>query len=162
MPKRSRARATGAGDEALAHPELALGHLEDCWDEPDPVPRAGRPDLEQLQGAWATVSGRRPAEFLVSGNHVTVHFADGTIYLGCFDLHPAASPKAMDVRIEEGPPPHRGLTALCIYELDGDTLRWCTSGPGQKERPSDFAAPDDAHHLCLVFQREHRNGARPS
>src|SRR5205085_1527111 len=126
MTKRLHGRGRG-GDGPSAHPEM-LGHLEDCWDEPAPVPAPGLPDLELLQGVWNSVSGRRPAEFLVSGTHVTVHFADGAIYLGSFELNSAESPRTMDVRIDEGPPHHKGLVALCIYELDGDVLRWCTSG----------------------------------
>jgi hypothetical protein len=66
----------------------------------------------------------------------------------------------MDVRIEEGPAQHRGQTALCIYELKGDVLRWCTAGPGREERPTAFPAEEDHHYLCMVFRREARAPAR--
>jgi len=154
MTKRLRKRVA---NEAPSAPPALRGHLEDCWDEP--VAAAGLPDLERLQGAWVCVEGRRRGEFLVSGSHVTVHFTDGAIYLGTFELNPAAQPKTMDVRIDEGPPNHKGLTALCIYELDGETLRWCTAGPGQHPRPGHFPTAEDANHLYLLFRRQRPAGS---
>jgi uncharacterized protein (TIGR03067 family) len=129
------------------------GHLEDCWDEPDPIVRPLGTDLEVLQGAWAFVEGRREAEFLFSGSHFTVCFSDGTIYMGSFELDLASRPRVMKMQIEEGPARHRSLAALCIYEIIGDTLRWCTAGPGQLERPAAFPPADDPRFLCLLFRR---------
>jgi len=108
---------------------------------------------------WQTVTGRRPAEFLVSGDHITVHFADGVIYMGSFTLEQAGRHVHMSIRIEEGPAHHKGLVALCICEMDGDTLRWCTASPGHADRPTAF---DDQNpqHLCLTLRRESRDGRR--
>lgn len=126
-------------------------HLEDCWDEPDA--NLMRSDLEAFQGAWESVGGKRPAEFLVSGDHFTVRFADGDIYMGRLALQPDAWPPRLVFAIEEGPRHHRGLQALCIYELTGDVLRWCTAGPGAAEWPAAFAAEDDPKYLHRVFRR---------
>jgi uncharacterized protein (TIGR03067 family) len=127
--------------------------LEDFWDEPAPAIRLPVSDLEALQGAWMAISGRRQATFLISGNLFTVHFADGAIYMGSFTLGVNGRNRTMDVHVEEGPTQHRGQLALCIYELDRDTLRWCTNSPGQETRPAGFA---ESHpmHLCLVFRRQ--------
>jgi uncharacterized protein (TIGR03067 family) len=137
----------------------AVGHapvgLEDCWDEPAAPGLDGRDDLEALQGRWVSVSGRRPAELLVSGVHYTVRFADGDIYMGALELLLEARPRGMDMRIEEGPARHKGRIALCLYELDGATLRWVTNGPTHAERPAAFAE-DGPQALCLVFRREAR------
>jgi len=129
------------------------GHLEDCWDEPDQAVRPAA-ELDALQGRWVFVSGRRETELLVSGAHFTLRFADGDIYMGAFELDERARPRGMVMRIDEGPPRHRGLSALCIYEVAGDTLRWCTPGPGLKEWPTAFAAAEDPHYLSLVLRRE--------
>jgi uncharacterized protein (TIGR03067 family) len=137
--------------QSLSSENKSPSHLEECWDEP--AADLLQADLAVLQGAWATLSGRRMAEFLVSGQHFTVHFVDGDIYMGSFTLDPTAWPKRMDVCIDEGPSLHKGQSALCIYEVDGDTLRWCTAGPGQRERPASFTT-DDRHSLSLIFQRE--------
>jgi uncharacterized protein (TIGR03067 family) len=153
MPRLSRARSAQAKAQAG---EVLAGHLEDCWDEPDARAKTACTYLDLLQGAWVTVSGRRRAEFLVCGTQVTVHFADGEIYMGSLTIDPYARPAAMDIRIDEGPQKHRGKIALCVYEVDGDTLRWCTAGPGQLARPDGVFAEKDRYHLSLVFRREHR------
>jgi uncharacterized protein (TIGR03067 family) len=128
--------------------------LEDFWDEPTPSARPCLADLEALQGAWTAISGRRQATFLISGNHFTVHFADGEIYMGSFSVGTNGRFRTMDVQVEEGPQRHKGQSALCIYELEQDVLRWCTASPGQMDRPADFIEADPLH-LSLVF-RKHR------
>lgn len=128
--------------------------LEDSWDEPMPGIACARSTLERLQGAWMAVAGRRQAEFLIAGNRLAVHFADGDLYLGSFTLDHDGRHATMDVFVEEGPPRHKGRTARGIYEVDGDVLRWCTASPGQDQRPIAFAESDPLH-LCLVFRREH-------
>ena len=95
-----------------------------------------RADLEQLQGAWLSVSGRHQAEFLIAGNLFAVKFLNGKIYMGTLDLDAGERPKEMLMRIDEGPLRHKGKFALCIYELTGDTLRWCPTEPGSDERLS--------------------------
>jgi uncharacterized protein (TIGR03067 family) len=128
--------------------------LEDVWDEPAPGASCALSDLERLQGAWLAVAGRRRAEFLIAGNRIAAHFADGDVYLGSFTLDHDGRHSTMNVRVEEGPRSHKGLVANCIYEVDGDVLRWCTASPGQDDRPRVFAECDPLH-LCLVFRREH-------
>jgi uncharacterized protein (TIGR03067 family) len=150
MAKTSRSRGASPASEVHAH-------LEDCWDEP--LSHHQPTDLDLLQGAWISISGRREARLLVAGNHFTIQFHDGDIYMGCLEVDSLSQPKAMELRIVEGPAHHRRQTALSIYELQADRLTWCTSGPGQK-RPDEFAAEDDPACLSLVFQRESRNGRR--
>jgi uncharacterized protein (TIGR03067 family) len=157
---RSRAAASGA-DNHRAPSELwdEILWFADFWDEPEPIERRQASDLERLQGAWTTVDGKRPAELLISGQHLTVHFRDGEIYMGSFTLSGLGKQLTLDVQIEEGPPKHRGQTVLCLCELEGDTLRWCNASPGMTERPSAF---DDhnPHLLCLMLRREHRTDVR--
>jgi uncharacterized protein (TIGR03067 family) len=154
MAATSLTGAVPAEGKTSVNPETLPGRMEDSWDEPAPPDEGGRGDLEGLQGAWLSVSGRRAAEFLVCGARFTVRFKDGDIYMGTFDLVPAARPKTIDMRIDEGPARHKGKTALCIYDLDGDTLRWCAAEPGHTERLTAFAAGDDPRVLGLVFRRE--------
>src|SRR5262245_10669949 len=118
------------------------------------IEKEARLELERLQGAWLTVSGRRQAELLVAGDHFAIKFFDGDIYMGIFDLDPGERPRAMDMRIEEGPVKHEGKIALCVYELEGDMLRWCPGEPGSEQRPTVFPPPDDSYRLSLVFRRE--------
>jgi uncharacterized protein (TIGR03067 family) len=113
-----------------------------------------RADLEALQGAWVSVAGRRVADLLIAGRLFAISFRGGELYMGSFELNPAASPKAMDMRVGEGPARHRDKVALCIYELEGDKLRWSPGEPGEGERPACFSAPDDRRQLSLVFRRQ--------
>jgi len=112
-------------------------------------------DLAQLQGAWASIAGRRQAELLIAGNLFTIKFLDGAIYMGTFEIDPSESPPAMDMRIDEGPIKHKGRITLCIYDLAGDTLRWCPGKPGAEQRPDAFPDEDDCDGLCLVLRREY-------
>jgi uncharacterized protein (TIGR03067 family) len=111
-------------------------------------------DLERLQGTWMAVSGRQHVEFVVSDYLFAMRFRDGETCLGTFRLGPQCRPKTMDMRIDEGPARYRGKIARCIYELDGDTLRWCPAEPGNEQRPSTFPSATDMRFLCLEFRRQ--------
>ncbi len=114
---------------------------------------AGR-DKERLQGMWKFVSGIREAHMLIAGEHFTVTFKNGDVYLGTYTLDPTAKPKMMDMTIREGPEKHRGKTSLIIYELDGDHLIWCPAEPGTGNRMRAFPPEGDTQHLCIIFRRD--------
>jgi uncharacterized protein (TIGR03067 family) len=112
-----------------------------------------RTDLERLQGTWDSVFGRREAELLIAGGLFTMRFADGAVYMGAFRLEQAAWPRGIDMRIDEGPREHRGKIALCAYEIDGESLRWCAAEPGANDRLSAFPPENDPRYLYLEFRR---------
>jgi uncharacterized protein (TIGR03067 family) len=111
-------------------------------------------DRARLQGTWEYVSGIREMELLIAGDHFTARFKHGDIYLGTYRIDPTARPRAMDMLITEGPEKHRGKTALCIYEFDGDRLIWSPAEPGTGTRPAAFPSQEDVKGLCIVFLRE--------
>jgi uncharacterized protein (TIGR03067 family) len=143
---------------SLSDPLDPLACLEELWDEPACTASLSR-DVAGLQGTWLFVEGRRKAELYVCGNHLTVHFADGDIYMGTFILNGDGIVGSIDVLIEEGPTRHRGRIALGIYEVQGDTLYWCTASPGPLDRPLSFheTTPD---LLSMVFRRDPIVGRR--
>jgi len=94
--------------------EEILRQEEDNWDEPELPKRGAEAELESLQGPWLTVAGKPRAELLIAGGHYTIRFEDGLIYMGVLELDPSARPKAMHMRIDEGPAHHKGKTALCL------------------------------------------------
>jgi uncharacterized protein (TIGR03067 family) len=112
-----------------------------------------RTDLELLQGTWVSVFGRREAEMLIAGGLFTVRFADGDVYMGAFRLDPTLWPKAIDMRVDEGPAQHRGKIALCVYDLHGDALLWCPTEPGTTERLAAFPPENDPRYLYTEFRR---------
>jgi len=75
---------------------------------------AVKKEMAQLDGDWSMVSGQANGiplpKDLVAGD-------------------PTKKPKAIDYMMTEGPT--KGKTHLGIYELDGDTVKFC------------FAAPDE-------------------
>ena len=119
-----------------------------------------RIDLDQLQGVWVSVAGRQEAELLIAGNLYAVKFLDGKIYMGTLDIDAGEQPKEMIMRIDEGPIKHKGKFALCIYELEGDTLRWCPTDPGSDEQLTAFPAVDDNRYLCMTFRKQRPGNRR--
>jgi len=119
-----------------------------------PYQRAQR-DLAHLQGVWVSVAGQRRADFLVAGHLFTMKFHDGALYMGTFDVEHDESRPTMTMRIDEGPVKHKGLIALCLYDLKNDMLRWCPGKPGADERPALFPSEDEDGALCLLFKREY-------
>jgi uncharacterized protein (TIGR03067 family) len=115
---------------------------------------AARRDRERIQGVWGFVAGKREAQLLISGDHFTMRFRNGDIYVGTFTVDPMQRPKAMDLQIREGPEQYRGKTALAIYEIDGEHLIWCPAEPGQCDRLRAFPPEEDPGHLCIIFKRE--------
>jgi len=115
---------------------------------------ATRRDKGRLQGAWSFFSGKRAAQLLIAGDHFTICFKNGDIYVGTYELDPTHKPRAMDLMIHEGPERFKGKTALAIYEFDGDHLIWCPAEPGRQERLRAFPPEDDLGHLCLIFRRD--------
>lgn len=110
-------------------------------------------DLDLLQGAWRTVAGRRHARLLIAGQRFTFEIEDGDIYMGTIFLDDEASPKQMDMLVEEGPAHVKGLIALCIFHVDGDVLRWCPTKPGSDRRLRGFPSVEDDRYLSLVLKK---------
>ena len=50
--------------------------------------------------------------------------------------------------ITDGPAAHKGLTAFCIYHVDGDVLRWCPSVPGAGYRLTQYPNVFDDRFRC--------------
>jgi uncharacterized protein (TIGR03067 family) len=119
---------------------------------------AARRDRERLQGTWSFVSGKREAQLMISGDHFTMRFRNGDIYVGTFTVDPTNRPRAMDLVIQEGPEQYRGKTALAIYEMDGEHLIWCPAEPGRESRLRSFPPEDDLGHLCIIFKRNRPKG----
>jgi uncharacterized protein (TIGR03067 family) len=109
---------------------------------------------KQLQGTWLVTSGRWKCRLHFAAHHFALHFERGDIYLGVYTVDPTRNPGAMDMTIEEGPEEYRGLTALCLYHLDGDTLRWCGNEPGHDVRHAAFPPEGHGKFPTIVFRRD--------
>jgi len=105
-------------------------------------------DMAQLQGEWTMVSGtadgnampdamRETAKRVCKGDETTVTVGAQLIMKAKFTLDPSRKPKTIDYQMIDGPT--KGKKQLGIYELAGDTAKFCFGSPGA-ERPTDFTS----------------------
>ena len=144
---------------------IGLGSLalSTCWAQHN---GAAEKDKAQLQGEWTMVSGERdgqafPANFMkgskrvAKGDEITVMLQGQLFMRAKITLDPVKSPKAIDYSITGGP--YAGKTQLGIYQLDGDTAKFCFSAPGG-ERPDGFTTKPNSGRTLTTW---HRERARP-
>src|SRR5207244_3615460 len=104
-----------------------------------------------LQGTWAAEKDGKKAEMTFTKDMFSIVFDGEKKFQGTFKTDASKTPKHIDMKITEGDK-YQGMTALCIYEIDGDTLKWCANEPGKDTRPTAFADKEGGH-LFLVFKR---------
>jgi uncharacterized protein (TIGR03067 family) len=134
-------------------------------------PRPADPDLAKLQGTWSTVSlisnGRtivaaNPAANLppqpgpvtalaYEGDHWLVLMDGQTVATGITRLDSSKTPKEIDILDASGTKTDK--SQLGIYELDGDTYKYCLASPG-KPRPTAFASPEGSGISLGVSRRK--------
>jgi uncharacterized protein (TIGR03067 family) len=122
-------------------------------------------DKEALQGTWRPVSSEQEGEdtlaaakqytFTFDKDTFTVKRDDQLILKGTFKVDPSKSPKAIDMTITEGRrDDEKGQEAHGIYEFTQDGLKWCTSEPGRKEHPKEFATKKGSNDLYVTLKKE--------
>jgi uncharacterized protein (TIGR03067 family) len=124
-------------------------------------------DLDKLRGTWLTVSlvnnGKTlvdekappkegPATKLVyDRNKWMIKVGDKTVASGLFRIDSTKRPKEIDIMDESGV--KNDKTKLGIFELTGDTYKYCLA-PAGKPRPTDFTSRDESGHSLGVSNRE--------
>jgi uncharacterized protein (TIGR03067 family) len=114
-------------------------------------------ELEKLQGKWIAELEGKKAELKFTKDSFAITFSDGTkdlTFKGMVKLDPSKKPKHMDMTINEGEI-FKGEIARAIYELDGDTLKWCANEPGKADRPQEFPPKEgeSGNSMYLVYKR---------
>jgi uncharacterized protein (TIGR03067 family) len=118
-------------------------------------------EMEQLEGEWTMVSGERdgqslPEDLLKEAKRVakageTTVTIGGQLFLKArFTIDPAKKPKTIDYTLTDGP--NKGQSQRGIYELDGDTVKFCFASPG-KERPTEFKTMAESARTLSVWKR---------
>jgi uncharacterized protein (TIGR03067 family) len=116
-------------------------------------------EIERFQGSWKVVSGIYGGEVGADAGEYTMAFEKGSFVIrrgdqvvvkGRFRPDPSKTPKAIDMVIadEDGEEEVHG-----IYAFE-EGLKWCTSEPGEKSRPADFAARQGSEHFLLTLKKE--------
>ena len=123
---------------------------------------AGKKDLAQLQGDWLMAAGDSGGQALpddrvknskrvCKGDETTVVVGGQLLMKAKITLDPSQKPKNIDYLVTGGA--NAGKTQLGIYELDGDTVKFCFSAPG-KDRPTDFTTKAGDGRTSSVWKRD--------
>jgi uncharacterized protein (TIGR03067 family) len=109
----------------------------------------GKKDEDKIQGTWRAEKDGKSGVMKITGNKFSFSIDDKESHKGTFKINSGTKPKEIDMMVAESPK-YAGKTSLAIYELDGDTFKWCANEPGKDDRPKDFSEK----YLYLVFKRE--------
>ena len=133
-------------------------------DAPRAAEKKQSDDARAIQGNWQLVrhevgdqardeeaSKRR---FVFDGNQFRLMEDDREVAKGTFKLDASRTPRTIDIEItESSEPDSQGRTAVGIYELKGDELKWCTAQPGSDQRPTQFATKG-TQNMMATFHRK--------
>jgi uncharacterized protein (TIGR03067 family) len=119
-------------------------------------------ELAKLNGEWSMVSASRDGQALpedmvktakrvAKDGEITVTFGEMVYMKAKVTIDPSKKPKTIDYAVTEGG--NKGKTVLGIYELDGDTVKFCFGGP-DKERPDDFTSKEGSGRVLSVWKRD--------
>jgi uncharacterized protein (TIGR03067 family) len=123
---------------------------------------AAKKEMRQLEGEWFMVSGEAngqamPQELVKTGKRLakdgetTISMGGQVYFKAKFRIDPTKKPKAIDYTMTQGPT--KGKTHLGIYELAGDTVKFCFAAPGG-DRPTDFTAKEGSQRTLSVWKRD--------
>jgi uncharacterized protein (TIGR03067 family) len=115
-------------------------------------------DKKAIQGAWSFTKGDDTIKLTFKGDKFQFEFKGASVN-GTFKLDATKKPHTIDMAVTKGSDEktkaYEGKTALGIYQLDGDKLKWCTNEPGKEERPTAFpAVGEKAMGLFVTFERQ--------
>ena len=132
-----------APDEPKAGDRAAVEQLRGSW-RPESVTESGRrltgADLEAYKGMTLTIQEGKS----------TLKAADGTVLSACeLEVDARRNPKTFDAKEVEG----LGVGRIYkgVWEVEGDTLKWCFS---TKDRPKGFESKEGADFFLLVLRRQ--------
>ena len=138
---------------------VCLSRADEAKPKAESKPRAesdrssARADLKALQGTWERVAmeleGKPAPDILITGWSST--YKDGVYRHGIVTLDPDRTPKATNTWDLEGP--FADQTVPGIYELNGDTVKFCFARPGQK-RPTEFTTKRGTGFVYFEYKRK--------
>jgi RNA polymerase sigma factor (sigma-70 family) len=127
----------------------------------EPEPRKVMTDKEHLQGPWLLVSSQGPGRLpndvvredvvVIKDDVETITTPNGDNYELTFKLDESKKLREIDellVKPEKGVGPYLG-----IYAIEGDTVKFCFSNPGEK-RPTEFTGKLGTGWTLTVLKRK--------
>jgi uncharacterized protein (TIGR03067 family) len=117
--------------------------------------RGGGEGKNKLEGVWVADKDGKKVEMRFEKGAFTVTLAEKTVK-GTYKTDTKKTPHELDILLKDDDPKIDGKTALCIYEVSGDTLKWMANDPGQgNPRPKAFPAEQrfGGEYIYLIFKR---------
>jgi uncharacterized protein (TIGR03067 family) len=119
--------------------------------------QAGGEKKAGLQGTWEAEKDGKKLTLTFAKKEFTV-IMNGEKVTGTFKTDGKKNPKEIDMSVVDAEGQHaayKGKTSLGIYELKGDTLRWCAAEPGMDRRPTEFTnSQGDAKFMLVELKRK--------
>src|SRR5262245_15790509 len=123
---------------------------------------AAKKDMERLQGTWTVVTmeekgSKAPEEVLkdiaveIKGDRIIISEKGKLVVEFRYKLDAGKKPRAIDLTHLSGD--EKGKTELGIYEVEGDTARFCVSDAA-RERPGAFGTSKDDDRNLFVIKRK--------
>ena len=109
-------------------------------------------ELAKFQGEWTVTlveyDGNKTAEENLNNQVVKIKGDKASLnqLKLTFKIDPTTTPRLIDVTLDMGQA-YEG-----IYAFEGDTLKVCLCVAAEKQRPTEFSAPD-MNHILYVLQR---------
>lgn len=122
--------------------------------------KAAEDGKTELEGTWDLVSLERDGKeikpqkdtkALFTGDKFMIQVADKVIAGGTFRIDATQKPKATDATYTEGP--DMGKSFKGIYQIDGDTLKFCRAGSPDQKRPTEFKTKAGTDGVASVYKR---------
>ena len=146
---------------ALACCVFSVGPMAPEIDEPT------KKEYARFEGTWSfdfvEVEGKKQPDgpfetnktiICKGGRYVVVQ--GNKITRGIFKLDLTKTPKQYDFTITDGPA--KGKTGTCIYELEGDTFKFCSSFR-TSERPTEFVTKPGSGTVFEILKRQKQSFA---
>lgn len=122
--------------------------------------RAAEDGKTELEGTWDLVSLERDGKeikpqkdtkALFTGDKFVIQVGDKVIAGGTFKIDAGQKPKATDATYTEGQ--DKGKSFKGIYQIDGDTLKFCRAGSPNQERPTVFKTKAGTDGVASIYKR---------
>ena len=111
--------------------------------------KAAAEALKSLKGTWVAAEDEGIDSKWTFEGETAKASVNGLEYSCKVKIDPKAKPHAtLDFVITDGPDEAKGMTAKCLYKLDGEKLTLCVALPG-KDRPKEF---EQAEGETFVFK----------
>jgi uncharacterized protein (TIGR03067 family) len=131
---------------------------------PDPVPD----DAARLQGSWQIVAveidGKSLAMDKLRGARLNIQGKRYSFQLDkmrleiTHQLHPSRTPKAIDLKVVDGPEKNKVYHG--IYTIDKDLYQICRTTTAGKDRPREFATRPNSGLMIVVWKRAKTTSTR--